>query len=96
VILTKRTTDTVVKEFLEDRIITIFGVPSKITIDNAKTFKSIILSSFCFEYGIDLCNSSNYYPQGNDLVESSNNNLMAIIKKIVGDNKKSLLGYLDT
>ena len=33
--------------------------------------------------------SSHYYPQGNVLVESSNKNLLCIIKRIVEDNKRS-------
>jgi transposase InsO family protein len=89
VIPTKRETYKVVMEFLEDKIITRFGVPTKITTDNAKAFSSMELSTFCFNYGIVLSHSSNYYPQGNGLAESSNKNLMTIIKKIVGDNKKS-------
>ena len=76
-------------DFLEDGIITRFGVPSRITTDNAKTFSSTKFSSFCFKYGITLLHSSNYYPQGNGQVESSNKNLMTIVKKIVGDNKRS-------
>jgi transposase InsO family protein len=76
-------------DFLEDRIITRFGVPAKITTDNAKAFSSTELSSFCFKYGIILSHSSNYYPQGNGLAESSNKNLMTILKKTVGDNKRS-------
>jgi hypothetical protein len=76
-------------DFLEDRIITRFGVPAKITTDNAKAFSSTKLSSFCFKYGIILSHSSNYYPQGNGLAESSNKNLMTILKKTVGDNKRS-------
>jgi transposase InsO family protein len=86
---TKWATDKVVMDFLEDKIITRFGVPAKITTDNAKAFSSTELSSFCFKYGIVLSHSSNYYPQGNGLAESSNKNLMTIIKKTVGDNKKS-------
>jgi len=42
----------VVMEFLEDIIITRFGVLTKITIDNAKAFSSTNLSNFCFNYGI--------------------------------------------
>jgi transposase InsO family protein len=57
--------------------------------DNAKAFISLELATFCFNYGIVLSHSSNYYPQGNGLVESSNKNLMTIIKKTMGDNKKS-------
>jgi transposase InsO family protein len=86
---TKSATDKVVMNFLEDKIITRFGVPARITTDNAKAFSSTEFSSFCFKYGIVLSHSSNYYPQGNGLAESSNKNLMAIVKKIVGDNKRS-------
>jgi transposase InsO family protein len=76
-------------DFLEDKIVTRFGVPTKITTYNAKAFGSTELSSFCFKYDIVLSHSSNYYPQGNGLAESSNKNLMTIIKTTVGDNKKS-------
>lgn len=76
-------------DFLEDEIITRFGVPARITTDNAKAFNSAEFSSFCFKYGITLSHSSNYYPQGNGQTESSNKNLMTIVKKIIGDNKKS-------
>ena len=76
-------------DFLEDRIITRFGVPARITTDNAKAFSSTEFSSFCFKYGITLSHSSNYYPQGNGQAESSNKNFMTIVKKIVGDNKRS-------
>lgn len=86
---TKWATHKVVMDFLEDKIITRFSVPAKITIDNAKVFSSAEISSSCFKYGIVLSHSSNYYPQRNRLVESSNKNLMTIIKKIVGDNKKA-------
>jgi transposase InsO family protein len=86
---TKKATEEVVVNFLEERIITRFGVPSKITTDNAKAFSSLALAKFCFKYGIVLSHSSNYYPQGNELAESSNKNLMNIIKKVVGENKRS-------
>jgi transposase InsO family protein len=75
--------------FLEDRIITRFGAPTKITTDNAKDFSSLASTNFCFKYGIVLSHSSNYHPQGNELVESSNKNLMNIIKKTMGDNKEN-------
>ena len=42
---------------------------------------------FCFNYGISLSHSSNYYPRGNGIVELKNKNVMTIIKNIVGDNK---------
>jgi hypothetical protein len=61
---TNKATEEVVMNFLEERIITRFGVPSKITTDNAKAFSSLALAEFCFKYGITLYHSSNYYPQG--------------------------------
>ena len=64
-------------------------MPARIITDNDLCLVSSEMSSFCFKYGIILSHSSNYYPQGNGLAESSNKNLMTIIKKIVGDNKKA-------
>jgi hypothetical protein len=86
---TKKATEEVVMNFLEERIITRLGVPSKITTDNAKFFISLALTEFCFKYDIILSHSSNYYPQGNSLAESINKNLMNIINKVVGENKKA-------
>jgi hypothetical protein len=64
---TKKATKEVVMKFLEEKIITRFGVPAKITMDNAKDFSSMALNEFCFKYGIILSHSSNYYPQGNKI-----------------------------
>jgi hypothetical protein len=64
---TKKAMEEVVMKFLEEKIITRFGVPAKITTDNAKAFSSMALNEFCFKYGIVLSHSSNYYPQGNGL-----------------------------
>jgi transposase InsO family protein len=76
-------------DFLEEKIISRFGVPSKIVTDNAKSFCSVEMSYFCFKYGIILSHASNYYPQGNGQAKSSNKNLMTIVKKIIGANKRS-------
>jgi transposase InsO family protein len=86
---TKKATEEVVMSFLEDKIVTRFGAPTIITTNNAKAFNSLALANFYFKYGIFLLHSSNYYPQGNGLVESNNKNLMNIVKKIVGENKKA-------
>jgi len=53
--------------FLEDWIITRFSASTNITTDNAKYFSALTLVGFCFNYGIILSHSSNYYPQGNGL-----------------------------
>ena len=47
------------------------------------------MSYFCLKYGIILSHASDYYPQGNGQAESSNKNLMTIVKIIVGENKRS-------
>ena len=47
------------------------------------------MSTFCMNHGITLSHSSNYYLQGNGLVESSNKNLFKLLKRMVGENKRS-------
>ncbi|XP_059076652.1 uncharacterized protein LOC131875932 [Cryptomeria japonica] len=40
---------------------------------------------FCYEHQITLSHSSDYFPQGNGLAESSNKNLIVIMKKLVDE-----------
>jgi hypothetical protein len=47
---TKKATKEVVMKFLEEKIITRFGVPATITTDNAKAFSPVALNEFCFKY----------------------------------------------
>ena len=47
------------------------------------------MSTFCMNHGITLSHSSNYYPQGNGLAESSNKNLIKLLKRMVGENKRN-------
>ena len=75
--------------FLQDHIMTRFGVPVSLVFDNAKYFSSIKLTAFAHEKGIKLHYSANYYPQGNGLAESSNKNLIRILKKTVIENQRS-------
>jgi hypothetical protein len=86
---TKRATDSVVIDFLEDNILSRFGCPRKIVTDNAQAFKSMAMISFCQKYNIVLGHSTAYYPQGNGLAESSNKSLVNIIKKVLDENKRS-------
>jgi hypothetical protein len=86
---TKRATNKVVMDFLEERIITHFGVPAKITTDNAKAFSSVELSTFCFIMALSYPTPPIIIPKEMVSLESSKKNLMTILKKTVGDNKKS-------
>ena len=66
-----------------------FGYPRKIITDNAAAFGSKKMVHFCHRYQIALGHSTTYYPQGNGLAKSSNKSLVAIIKKLLEENKKS-------
>ncbi|XP_059077939.1 uncharacterized protein LOC131876533 [Cryptomeria japonica] len=63
-----------------------FGVPQKIVTDNASNFSSSKLSLFCYDHGISLAHAFDYYPQGNGQAESSNKNLINIMRKLVSEN----------
>ena len=83
---TKKTTSGVVCEFIKENILVRFGVPIKLVMDNVSYFSSIKIIDFYFEYGITIGHSSDYFPQGNGQEESSNKNLMNIVKKLVSNN----------
>ena len=86
---TKKTISEVVCHFIKENILVRFGIPIKLVMDNASYFLSIEITDFCFEYGITVGHSSDYFPQGNGQVESSNKNLINIIKKLVSYNQKT-------
>lgn len=74
--------------FLKENIVTRFRVPLKIVVDNAHNFSSREIQLFCYDHGISLSHSSDYFPQGNDYVESTNKNLVNIMKKLVDEKGK--------
>jgi hypothetical protein len=75
--------------FLNSNIITHFGIPDYLVFDNALYFSSLEMSEFTLEKGIKLNYSASYYPQGNGLAESTNKNLIKIIKRTVVENHKN-------
>ena len=89
VIPTRRATETIIMDFLEENILARFGCPKRIVTDNAIAFKSMKMINFCHKYHISLNHSTAYYPQGNGLAEYSNKNLVRIIKKLLEDNRIS-------
>ncbi|XP_057855975.1 uncharacterized protein LOC131065493 [Cryptomeria japonica] len=76
-----------VVQFLEG-IATRFGSPSTIISDNAKAFVGSQISLWAVQHDVFLKTSSNYYPQGNGLADSSNKNLIRIIKRTLEDNQR--------
>ena len=67
-------------ESIDQFIITIFGLPSTLMFDNASYFSGNTMTEFALKRGFKLKYFSNYYPQGNRLAESTNKNLIRIIK----------------
>ena len=49
---------------------------------------------FVIKRGFKLKYSTTYYPQGNDLAESTNKNLIKIIKNTIDQNQKNWHKYL--
>ena len=83
VVPSKKSTESMIIEFLLNNILSRFGCPRNLIIDNAQAFKSHKLVEFCNKYNIILSHSPAYYPQGNGLAKSSNKSLIKIIKKFV-------------
>jgi hypothetical protein len=75
--------------FLNSHIITHFDIPECLVFDNASYFSSLDMNVFSLEKEINLKYSASYYPQGNVLVESTNKNLIKIIKITVLENHKN-------
>ena len=65
-----------------------FGTPSKIVTDNAQKISSREIQLYCYDHGVHLSHSLNYFPQGNGQAESTNKNLVNIIKKLVEEKGK--------
>eukprot|EP00253_Pinus_taeda_P025357 PITA_25357 len=76
-------------EFIDQFIITRFGLPSALMFDNASYFSGNTMTEFALKRGFKLKYSANYYPQGNGLAESTNKNLTRIIKRTVDQNHKN-------
>ena len=75
--------DNEVIQFLQPNIVTRFGVPDCLVFYNATYFMSLKIVEFELKYNITLKYSTNYYLQGNGVVDSTNKNLLRIIKKTV-------------
>jgi hypothetical protein len=86
---TRNATHQVVMKFLYENILSRFGCQKRLVTDNAVAFKDDVLVDMCKSMGIKLVHSTSYYPQGNDLVESSNKSLIRIIRKLLEENQKN-------
>jgi hypothetical protein len=80
--------------FLERHIIYRFGVPRRITSDNAKAFKPNKMQMFIAKYNISWNYSMGYYSQANSLPEAFNKTLGKILKKTVTKNRRDWHDHL--
>jgi transposase InsO family protein len=82
---------------LESNIFSRFGLPLEIISDNGPTFISTNLIQFLSKFGVKQFTSFAYYPQGNGKAESTNNNIVKILKNIIDDRPRQwhiLLTYV--
>eukprot|EP00253_Pinus_taeda_P010565 PITA_10565 len=85
----KITNSEAIIEFIDQFIITRFGVPNALVFDNVSYFSGNAMFDFAIKRGFKLKYSANYYPQGNGLAESTNKNLIKIIKRTIEQNHKN-------
>ena len=69
--------------FLETNIFSRFGLPLEIITDNGPAFIYSKMTQFLAKLGVKHFTSSAYYPQGNGQAESTNKNLVRIIKRLI-------------
>eukprot|EP00253_Pinus_taeda_P002734 PITA_02734 len=85
----KTTNSEAIIQFIDQFIITRFGVPNALVFDNASYFSHNAMFDFAIKRGFKLKYSANYYPQGNGLAKSTNKNLIKIIKRTIEQNHKN-------
>jgi hypothetical protein len=78
-----------VVSFLNSHILTRLRISECLVFYNASYFSSLDMNVFALEKGIRLKWYASYYPQGNSLAESTNRNLINIIKRTVSENHKN-------
>ncbi|XP_073067244.1 uncharacterized protein [Primulina eburnea] len=74
--------------FVKEHIIHRFGIPQSITTDQGTMFVVTEMKECDEEYWIQLINSSHHYPKSNGQVETSNQVLIKMLKKMMEDNPR--------
>ena len=84
----------VVIQFIEQQLVTRFGISFVLVFENSTYFSSTLLTEFSMDKGIIIKYSANYYLQGSSVVELTNKNLVRILKKTITDNQRNLHNQL--
>jgi hypothetical protein len=74
--------------FFWQNIVCRFGVPRKITVNNAKQFDCHIFKDFCHQMGVEAAFTSIYHPQSNGAVKKANALIFIAIEKIQENQSK--------
>src|SRR5688572_20672770 len=81
-------TSVTMADFVRDHIVYRFGIPQTITTDQGTMFTSGEFEEFIADMGIKLLNSSPYYAQANGQAESSNKEIIKLIKRKIEEQPK--------
>ena len=76
-------------DFIQNHIIYRFGIPETITTDQGSAFTGRKMQDFTKEVGIKLLTSTPYYAQANGQVQATNEVIINLIKKHVGNKPKN-------
>ena len=76
-----------VKKFVWKNIVTRFGIPQSLILDNGLQFDSKSFRRYCCELGITNMYSTPTYPQGNGQAEAVNKVIVRGLKKRLNDAK---------
>jgi hypothetical protein len=79
---------TTVQKFFWQNIVSRFGVPRELTVDNGKQFDCYTFKEYCKTLGTQAKFSSVHHPQSNAAVERANGLIFSGIKKCLFDQKK--------
>ena len=74
--------DVDVKKFLWKNIVTRFGVPQTLILDNGLQFDSKAFRRYCYDLGITNRYSTPAYPQGNRQAETVNKVIVSGLKRL--------------
>ncbi|KAH9291094.1 hypothetical protein KI387_044665, partial [Taxus chinensis] len=87
-VVLKEANESNILDFYEG-IVTRFGAPATIISDNALAFLGTKITEWAVKNCVYLSTSSNYYPQGNGQAESTNKNLLRIIRRTLDENQRT-------
>jgi hypothetical protein len=81
----QKATSAAVANFIQEHIITRFGIPYKLITDNGTPFINKDVREVLEHYQVKYRRSTPYYPQGNGQAEATNRMLLRILSKMVFD-----------